>query len=101
MSGKSEKKYYYVLVFTNSGPKYVTSLGEHKTCYWNEKEKPLSMSKCYAENVCFGLCMNSYSSCVAQLPYELESQPYNYKDYEIKFEERKKENETHDNLHDE
>lgn len=87
----TKKYHYYVLVFTNGGPVYVTELGDHKMAYWNGKEKPYEMPMCKAEDVCFGLNANFYSSAVVKSPIELDCQPYLYSDYEIVWKEKKEE----------
>lgn len=85
---KKKKFHYYVLVFTNTGPVYVTSLGEGKTAYWNREEKPYELGKYWAESVCMGLNINGYSCVMACMPYELDYQPYLYSKYECTFTEK-------------
>jgi hypothetical protein len=37
-----KQNYYYVLVMTNNGPVFVTSVNNlDKTAYWDKNEKPL------------------------------------------------------------
>lgn len=85
MRGKAQKIYYYVLVFTDDGPIYVTKLGDGKTAYWDKLEKPLELSKNYAEQMALGLTWNGSSAvCVSSL-YEIDSQPYVYEYYSIQF----------------
>ncbi len=75
----TKKKYHhYVLVFTNEGPKFVTSLGDHHTAYWNELESPKEFSKEYADDVVFGLRCNFFSAVRVTTPVELDNQPYLY-----------------------
>lgn len=38
------KYHYYVMVFTSTGPVFVTDIGEHKTAYWKRTEKPKEFS---------------------------------------------------------
>lgn len=88
----NKKYHYYVLVFTNAGPVYVTSVDNStRYCYWNDEEKPYDFgSKSYAEETAVGLNCNLNSCVMVCSPYEIESHPYNYEYYECKFE--KKEN---------
>jgi len=79
----SKKKWYYVLVFTNNGPKYLTGFGEHNMAYWDEEKKPLALTKSYAESVVYGLSLNLFQSVVATSLYELEQQPYAYDRFSI------------------
>ena len=82
----SGKKYhYYVLVFTNEGPKYVTGIGDHHTAYWNTEDKPYEMSASYAEDVYTGLCLNFFTAVLIKSRFELDHHPYNYADYRIEF----------------
>lgn len=89
MRRKAKQEYWYVLVFTNKGPKYVTKTGEHKTAYWNEKEKPLELSKDWAQQMSLGLCLNGYNAIAIGSIYEVVSHPYNYEDYSIVWRKKK------------
>lgn len=81
-----KKYYYYVLVFTNGGPKYVTSMSNaDRTAYWYEGDKPKPMSKEDAEFLAVALTWNGNSSVMVTSTYEIESHPYNYSDYKIEF----------------
>lgn len=73
-----KKTWYYVLVFTSEGPKYVTGEGEHHTAYWDELKEPKEMSKEYANSMVIGLLWNGYNAQVVASPIELDSQPYRY-----------------------
>ena len=87
-----KKNYYYVLVFTNNGPVYVTSINySNKYANWNKLEKPLEMTKTSAEDLCFGLMCNFYSAVVVSSPVELEYQPYLYDEFELVAKEINKE----------
>ena len=82
------KNHYYVLVFTNGGPVYVTDVDySTKTAHWDKLEKPLEMTKSSAEDLCFGLCCNFYNAVVVQHKVEIEAQPYRYADYEFEAKE--------------
>lgn len=82
------KNYYYVLVFTDCGPVYVTSTGKEKTAYWDALEKPLALPRYKAEQIAMGLNLNFYTTVIVLMPYELENQPYLYDKFQIKWEER-------------
>ena len=89
---KTNKKYhYYVLVFTNNGPVYVTKVDySTKSAYWRKDEKPLEMSKECARDLCLGLCCNFNNAIVVEMFYELDTQPYRYDVFEIEFKEKEK-----------
>lgn len=84
MSRKKEY-YYYIVVFTSSGPRYVTGIGEHNTAYWELDKKPMEFTKSYGRNVVLGLTLNFWSAGLVEVPIELNSHPYNYKNYDLKF----------------
>lgn len=86
---KNKKNYYYVLVFSDFGPVYVTSLGDGKMAFWNRLEKPMELGKYMAESVCMGLNLNFNSCVMVKMPYELDYQPYIYNKYKINWEEIK------------
>lgn len=94
MATKS-KNFYYILVMTDSGPKFVTKL-EHqgKMAYWDINEPPLSLSKYMAEEVAFGLSANFHQAYAIHSEWEIKYHPYNYKDFDIKWE--RKENKEKD-----
>lgn len=84
-----KKYYYYVLVFTDAGPKYVTSIDSvDKVAHWNVDEKPRSMTKDDAEFLAVALSWNGNHSVMVTSTYEIESHPYNYADYKIEFVEK-------------
>lgn len=82
---KSQTQWHYVLVFTKKGPVFVTGLGEHKTAFWEKNKVPKEFSKDFAESITLGLCLNFTNAVAVSVPYPLEHQPYNYKDYKINF----------------
>ena len=73
-----QTRWHYVLVLTNHGPVFVTKIGEHKTAYWNDSEKPKEFSKEWAEDLAFGLTVNGYCAFAVTTRYELDNQPYRY-----------------------
>ncbi len=81
----NQKNYYYVLVFTESGPVYLTSANNSsRYACWDREAEPIALSKSYAEDVVFGLRCNGYRAVMVTTKYE-ESQPYNYKDWNLTF----------------
>ena len=75
---KKQKYWYYVIVLTNQGPVFLTSIGEGKTAYWNKDEQPKELSKEWAEDIAFGLTINGHSAFMVTTKYELTHQPYRY-----------------------
>ena len=85
----TKKKYHhYVLVFTDEGPKFVTSLGDHHTAYWNELEAPEEFTQFMADDIVFGLRCNFFSAVRVTTPVELDAQPYRYQDWRIEWVEK-------------
>lgn len=89
-----KKNWYYVLVFTSEGPKYVTGEGDHHTAYWDETKEPKEMSKEYAHDMVVGLLWNGYNAQVVMSPIELDSQPYRYEIGHFEFVREENENES-------
>ena len=87
----TKKYHYYVLVFTNEGPKYVTGIGDHHTAYWKAEDKPLEMSASWAEDVYVGLCLNFFTAVLIKSRFEIDRHPYRYDEYEIEWKEKNKE----------
>lgn len=85
---KKKEYHYYVLVFTDGGPVFVTGLGDGKVAYWDKLKKPYELAMWKAEDVCMGLNLNFYTSVLVKMPYELESQPYLYGEYELVWKEK-------------
>lgn len=84
-----KKYYYYVLVFTNEGPVYVTSVNNtNKYAHWNKNEAPKEFSATYAEDLVLGLNLNFHHAVLIKSRFEIDKQPYRYDSYEIKFEKR-------------
>lgn len=82
----NKKNFYYVLVFTENGPVYVTKVNNScRVAHWNKEEKPLSMCKTSAEDLAMGLNLNFSSAVVVWMPYEIEAQPYRYDAFEFEF----------------
>ena len=73
----AKKSYYYVLVFTDEGPVYVTQL-ERDLAYWHKDEKPKDLSKSLANDIAVGLSWHEHSAVVVSSPVKIEHQPYFY-----------------------
>lgn len=87
--------HFYVLVFTEEGPIYVTSL-DYITRYahWERLEKPYEMDKNIASNIVLGLNLNGYLAQVVMSKWEIDNQPYRYSVGKLKF--VKEEKDVHD-----
>lgn len=83
--------YYYVLVFVESGPAYVTEVDHAKKIVQFDKLKePLKFNMTSAEDVAFGLGCNGYNVVTVKMPFKLCGQPYNYEHFDCKFIEKEK-----------
>lgn len=81
MSKRKEENFWYVLVMTDDGPKFVTSVSyQDKTAHWDGTKKPLKFeSGARASDLALGLNLNLYLAYVVCQPFEIDSQPYLYK----------------------
>ena len=88
----SKPKYqYYILVCTDYGPKFVTSIDwGDKTCQWDKDKTPLAMSKAQCENITLGLCLNWNIAFSVFTDSGIISQPYQYEKghFEWKWEDK-------------
>lgn len=81
-----KKYYYYVLVFSENGAMYVTSIDStNKYAHWDATKAPLELGASYAEDLVFGLNCNFINAVVVKSKMEIETQPFNYADFECKF----------------
>lgn len=88
----AKKYYYYVLVFSNSGPVYVTSIDEsNKYAHWDKDKEPMELGKSYAQDLALGLSLNLNHSVVIKSKIKIENQPYRYDAFDCKFVKRTKE----------
>ena len=82
----NEKTYYYVLVFTNGGPVYVTSLEYPvKVAHWDKLKEPKLFTMHHADDLVFGLRCNGYQAVTVRSAVEIDYQPYRYSDYKIEW----------------
>ena len=83
-----KKNWYYVLVMTDEGPVFVTSADySAKSAYWAKTGTPKAFDKSRAKDLALGLNLNFHVAFVVCTPFELDSQPYNYKDWHIEWKE--------------
>ena len=70
-----QKHFYYIVVLSEQKAKFVTKLdNSSKSAFWNSYEKPLALSKQYAEDVAFCLNLNFHPAFVFMSFYEIEEQ---------------------------
>lgn len=88
----AEKKYYYyVLVFTEGGPVFVTSQDySTKTAYWNKDKEPKEFTMTRADDLVFGLRCNGFGAVTVKSPIEIDSHPYRYSEWEIDWKKRER-----------
>lgn len=85
-----KKNWYYVLVMSDEGPVFVTSVdNKDKIAHWDKTEKPTVFEKFWAEDLTMGLTFNGHLAFTVCSKYELDSQPYNYQDWHIEWKENK------------
>ena len=88
----TKKNFHYVLVFTDEGPVYVTSCNNAtRYAQWNKTKAPKEFPKYYAEELVMGLRCNWHNAVMVTTKVELDCQPYNYKNWDCKFEKREDE----------
>ena len=84
----TKKNYHYVLVFTNEGPVYVTSVNNaNHWAKWEKDKVPQDFPKYYAEDLVLGLNLNLCHAVLVTSKYQL-LQPYNYDSYACAFTEK-------------
>lgn len=85
----AKKYHYYVLVFTDEGPKYVTSIDStNKFAHWDIDKAPMELGSSYAEDLALGLNLNMNHSVVIKSAREITSQPYRYEAFDCTFVEK-------------
>lgn len=76
---RKKVEYYYVMVFTQEGPIYVTDVNYvGKVAYWDKQNVPKEMTELQASELATCLRANLFSAVMVISPYQLESQPYYY-----------------------
>ena len=88
----NKKYHYYVLVFAEIGPVYVTSINHtNKYAHWDKDKEPLEMGAYLAEDLAMGLNCNFINAVVIKSQIEIKEHPYNYEYFDIKFIRKEKE----------
>lgn len=86
------KYHYYVLVITNHGPVFVTSIPERNYARWDATETPLELSKGSAEDIAMGLNLNGYTARVVYTQhFEQMHQLYRYGEGQLEWKWKEKE----------
>lgn len=81
--------YWYVMVFTNGGPVYVTDINyKDKVAQWDCEKAPLEMTREAARDLCMGLSANGSYCVVVNSFYEVVHQPYRYEAFDFTFKRR-------------
>lgn len=84
-----KKNCWYVMVMSDGGPAFVTKINYgDRTAEWNKLEKPLEMDKDRAQDLTLGLNLNFHTAYAVCQPFELDTQPYRYVDWEIEWKKR-------------
>ena len=75
----NKKNYWYVIVMTESGAKFVTDKDyASKTAFWDGLEPPAEFGRYSAEDLAMGLMLNGYLAYAVMSPIEIDAQPYRY-----------------------
>lgn len=75
-----KQNFYYVMVMTDHGPVFVTSLDNaSKVAHWDDTKAPLELGKYAAEDLTMGLNINGHLAFTICSKFELDNQPYYYK----------------------
>lgn len=87
----SRKNFYYVLVMTDEGPVFVTSIPKRNWANYDKNETPKEFgSKSYATEVANGLTLNFNLAYMVCSSYPIENQPYHYEDGGFKWKFKRK-----------
>ena len=80
------KEHWYVLVFTEAGPKYVTKVNNaNREAYWNIADAPYEMTKENAQYLAMALSWNGHTSVPVGVRWEIDTHPYRYSQYHIEW----------------
>lgn len=84
--GKTTKEHWYVLVFTEAGPKYVTKVNNaSREAYWDTADSPYEMTKENAQYMAMALSWNGHTSVPVGVRWEIDTHPYRYSNYHIEW----------------
>lgn len=93
-----KSNYWYVLVCTDEGPKFVTKIHHfEKVAEWNETEAPLELSKSSAQDLAMGLTLNfniAYAVCQS---WQIDTHPFLYSKGHFVWQFKEEENDESDN----
>lgn len=82
----AKKYHYYILVFSETGAVYVTSIDKsNKYAHWDKDKAPQEYPASVAEDLVFGLNCNFINAVLVKSPREIDTQPYNYDSFDCKF----------------
>ena len=82
-----KSNFWYVLVLTNTGPKFVTDILPKNTAQWDGEKVPMEFSsKEYAQSVATGLCLNFHMAYAVCQPFQIDNQPYYYQSGKFRWE---------------
>ena len=83
-----KKNWYYVLVMSDEGPVFVTSVDySTKYAHWDNTEMPKAFDKFWAEDLVLGLNLNFHTAFMVCSKFELDHQPYRYDAWHIEWKE--------------
>lgn len=93
----NKKNFWYVIVMTDYGPVFVTSVDyKSKEAHWDISKKPKEVGMYSARDLVVGLNLNGHLAYAICNPIELDSQPYNYEHYQIEWKEKSDEDQSED-----
>ena len=84
--GRKKTNYWYILVLTNEGPKFLTGFVGKSDAEWDMLKAPLEVSESTAKEVALGLMVNFFIAYPVCSPVELKNQPYFYDKGKFKWE---------------
>lgn len=79
MATKKNPEYWYMLVMTHDGPRFITDYSwSDKTAHWHKDKKPIQLDKNWVRDMFVGLTWNGHTCFPVCSPIELDRQPYRY-----------------------
>ena len=87
-----KKNFWYVLVFTESGPVFVTKVNNaDRTAEWVKTDKPIEFSDSWAKDLSMGLTWNGNLAYAICSPVTVDHQPYMYSNGKFEWVKKEKE----------
>lgn len=75
----TKKRYWYVLVITEEGPKFVTEVDfGNKSAKWIATDEPYELSESWSNDLVLGLAWNGFLAYQICSQVEIKQQPYRY-----------------------